>query len=247
MTALDWVLLLIIGVSALMGAWRGLIGVAASLAAWFFAGVAAYYFGGDTGALLAAQGAPSWGESVSGYVLAFLVVWIAVTLLGWILRRLAQSAGLSPLDRTLGLGLGAARGLFLACALLLGLALTAIPREPTWRASLGVQALLPMAGWLRTGVPDWMAQRMDLEGRGGSLQAQLHDQAQALQDTLPPGVTLEDVAGQIAATQAAGTASELPPPVPENGADAHINSTRSNSTRSNPGRTGSTPDAAAVQ
>src|SRR6478735_1978192 len=101
MTALDWVLLLIIGVSALLGAWRGMIGVVASIAAWVAAGLAAFHFGADVGAMLASHGAPTWGERVSGYVLAFGLVWVLVMLAGWMLRKLADSAGLTPFDRAL--------------------------------------------------------------------------------------------------------------------------------------------------
>src|SRR5688572_15399917 len=215
MTALDWLLLLIIAVSALLGAMRGLIGVVASLAAWLLAGLAAFHFGGDAGLLLASQGTPSWGESLSGYVLAFLAVWLLVTLLGWALRRLADSAGLTPVDRAMGLGLGAARGLFLACALLLALGLSSVPREPVWRESVGVDALVPMAAWMREGVPDWMAQRMVLEGRGASfgeqVHAQLQAQAQALQSMQASGEAVQD----LAAAARSGPDSGLPAPVPD--------------------------------
>lgn len=194
MTALDWVLLLIIAISALLGAWRGMIGVVASIAAWVSAGLAAFHLGADVGAMLATGGEPTWGERVSGYVLAFGVVWLLVTLVGWMLRKLADSAGLTPFDRALGLGLGTARGVFVACVLLLVLALSSIPREPVWRDSAGVALLSPVAIRMRGGVPDWMGQRMDLEGRGVSLEEQLHDRAQALEATLPPGVALADLA-----------------------------------------------------
>jgi membrane protein required for colicin V production len=220
MTALDWLLLLIIAVSAMLGAWRGLIGVAASIAAWVCAGLAAFHLGADVGAILAAQGEPSWGERVSGYALAFGGVWLLVTLAGWMLRKLADSAGLTPFDRALGLGLGTARGVFLACALLLALALSTMPREPVWRQSTGVALLMPVADWMRGGVPDWMGQRMDLEGRGASLEEQLQAKAQALQASLPPGVALADLATLPAPVDEAAQAAPareyapLPAPIP---------------------------------
>ncbi|QSX76940.1 CvpA family protein [Agrilutibacter solisilvae] len=240
MTALDWVLLLIIVVSTVMGALRGLIGVVASLAAWLLAGLAAYQFGAGIGAMLTRESAPGWGERVSGYVLAFLLVWLLVTLAGWMLRKLADSAGLTPLDRALGLGLGAARGLLLACALLLALGLSAVPREPVWRESAGVAALGPMTAWMRAGVPDWMAQRMDLDGQGGSLQDQLQDQARAVQAALPPGVDIADlaalpqdadVAAAVAQRDQTGAAGPAVEP-----ADKH----------SSQGATGTTSDASLV-
>ena len=92
MTALDWVLLLIVGASALLGLLRGLIGVVVSLVAWLLAGLAAYLFGGDVGQGLATDGQLGWGEYLGGYALSFAVVWIAVALVGLVLRRLAQES-----------------------------------------------------------------------------------------------------------------------------------------------------------
>ena len=80
MTALDWVLLLIVGVSGLLGLLRGMIGVVMSLVAWLLAGLAAYLFGGDVGRSLVTDGQLGWGEYLGGYALSFAVVWIAVAL-----------------------------------------------------------------------------------------------------------------------------------------------------------------------
>jgi membrane protein required for colicin V production len=74
MTALDWVLLLIVGVSGLLGLLRGMIGVVMSLVAWLLAGLAAYLFGGDVGRSLVTDGQLGWGEYLGGYALSFAVV-----------------------------------------------------------------------------------------------------------------------------------------------------------------------------
>lgn len=190
MTVLDWVLLLVVGASALLGVWRGLIAMAVSLAAWLLAGLAAYLFGGDIGRSLAGDGPAGWGEYLGGYALGFGAVWIMVTMLGLLLRRLAHSAGLSGTDRFLGLGLGVVRGVFLACVLVLLLGMTSVPHGPAWRDSTAVPMLVPAAKWLRDRMPRVLAQGVDLEGRGSSLQ-------EAVQST--PGL---------------GRALDLPRPVP---------------------------------
>lgn len=184
MTALDWILLLVVGISALLGVLRGLIGIAVSLAAWLLAGSAAWLFGGDVGRSLVTDGQLGWGEYLGGYALSFVVVWVAVALLGLLVRRIAHSAGLSEVDRLFGLGLGLVRGVFFGCALLLLLGMTSVPGKPTWRDSTGVAMLLPGAAWMRSCMPPWMQQRVDLEGRGTSLQ----NEAQALQKVLPQGL-----------------------------------------------------------
>ncbi len=198
MTVLDWVLLLVVGVSTLLGALRGLIGVAASLAAWILAGLAAFHFGGEVSASLVDDGSLGWGEMLGGYALSFAAVWIVVGLLGWLVRRMAHSAGLSGMDRTLGLGLGLVRGVFFACVLLLLLGLTTVPREQAWRHATLVPMLVPGAQWLRACLPPWMAQRVDLEGRGTSLQA-----------------SVQATAAQVQATAAQMPSMQLPQALPE--------------------------------
>lgn len=190
MTALDWVLLLIVGVSGLLGLLRGMIGVVMSLVAWLLAGLAAYLFGGDVGNSLGTDGRLGWGEYLGGYALSFVVVWIAVALIGLLVRRMAHEAGLSGVDRLFGFGFGVVRGVFLACVLVLMLGLTSIPGKRAWHESTGVATLLPVAKWMRSAMPPWMAQRVDLEGRGTSLQAQVQAEAKQLKKVMPNGLPM---------------------------------------------------------
>lgn len=212
MTALDWVLLLIVAVSGLLGVLRGLIGVVVSLAAWLLGGIAAYLFGGDVGQSLGSDGQLGWGAYLGGYALSFAAVWIAVALVGLLLRRIAHEAGLSGVDRLFGFGLGVVRGVFLACVLVLLLGFTSVPTGRAWHASSGVALLRPVAGWMRAALPPWLAQRVDLEGRGTSLQAQVQDQAQQLKRAMPDGLpaALPDVLSGGMPAQGA-----LPDAIPE--------------------------------
>lgn len=164
MSAIDWVLLAIVAVSALFGLMRGLIGVLASLAAWLLAGWAAFQFGAQVALMLAGDGEPGIGQLFAGYALAFIGVMVVVGLVGWMLRKLVHSVGLSGLDRLLGLLLGLARGALVACALLLLLGLTEMPREASWQNARLVPVFAPGAEWLRTWLPDWVASQVDLRG-----------------------------------------------------------------------------------
>lgn len=164
MSAIDWVLLAVVVVSAVFGLMRGFVGVLASLAAWVLAGWAAFRFGADVALAMAADGEPSATQLLGGYALAFVVVLLAVGVVGWLVRKLVQSVGLTGVDRLLGLVLGVARGAFVACALVLLLGLTAVPRTPEWHASPVVPVLVPGAQWLRAWLPDWVAQRLDFRG-----------------------------------------------------------------------------------
>ena len=90
MSAIDWVLLAIVAVSALFGLMRGFVGVLASLAAWVLAGWAAFRFGAEVALMLASDGAPGPGQLLAGYALSFLVVLLAVGLVGWVVRKLRE-------------------------------------------------------------------------------------------------------------------------------------------------------------
>lgn len=161
MTATDWVLLGVVGVSAGLGLMRGMIGVLASLAAWVLAGWAAFRFGARLAVIMAGGEAPGPSELLGGYVISFLVVLVVVGLVGWGVRKLVHGVGLSGIDRFLGLLLGLVRGVVVACVLVLLMGLTALPQDPDWRRSRTLPVFLPGAMWMRGLLPDWAAAEVD--------------------------------------------------------------------------------------
>jgi len=183
MGAIDWVLLAVVAVSALFGLMRGFVGVLASLVAWVLAGWAAFHFGADVGLMLSGDGEIGAGELFGGYALCFIGVLVVVGLVGWLVRKLVQSVGLSGLDRMLGLALGIARGAFVACVLVLLAGLTAMPREPQWQRSQVVPVFVPGAQWMRAWLPEWAAEHVDLDGRVPTEHSDLHPAATP--DTAP--------------------------------------------------------------
>ena len=162
MTTIDWVLLGIVAASSVFGLMRGFVGAVVSLIAWALAGWAAFRHGGTVAGVLAGGGELSTGQLLAGYAACFLGVLIVVSLVGWIVRLAMKSAGLSGVDRTLGLALGVVRGGFVACALVLLLGLTSLPREPDWQASTLVPLFVPGAQALRGWLPEWVATQVDL-------------------------------------------------------------------------------------
>lgn len=161
LTATDWLLLAVILASALLGLFRGFIGVLASLAAWILAAWAAFRFGAQVALLLAGGGEPSAGQLFAGYGLSFLCVLLFVGIVGWLVRKLVHAVGLSGIDRALGFAFGTVRGAFVACLLVLLMGFTALPREPGWQESQVVPVLLPGAQWMSGWLPEWAAQRVD--------------------------------------------------------------------------------------
>ena len=75
---------------------------------------------------------------------------IFVGVVGWLVRRLVHSVGLSGVDRALGGGVGLARGGFVACMLVLLMGFTGSRVNPVGAVAgrAGIAAGRAMAAWL---------------------------------------------------------------------------------------------------
>lgn len=166
MSAVDWVLIFIVGFSAVAGLMRGFVGVLASLVAWVLAAWVAFHFGAELAWVLAAGATPSTGQMLAGYALGFIGVLVVVGLAGWLMRKLVHSIGLSGVDRLFGLVLGTLRGIFIAAALVLLLGLTSMPRDPGWQASAVVPVFVPAARLMSAWLPEWVARQVDFGSSG---------------------------------------------------------------------------------
>lgn len=118
-TAFDWVVVALVGFLALGGLMRGFTHEAMSLAGWILAVVAVRLFHEQATAWLM----PHTGGEATAATIAFVGLFFGTALLA---RLAAGAAGgfakrslLGPLDRVLGLGFGALKGLILASAMFL--------------------------------------------------------------------------------------------------------------------------------
>jgi membrane protein required for colicin V production len=113
MTGFDIIVLAVVGVGAVGGFLRGFVQEVLALAAWALAVVAIYFFHTDLAAyLLDYMGSPS-AAAVLAFVLLLLVPYA-------LLRAIASRAGnrsrksvLGPVDRVLGFGFGAVKGVII--------------------------------------------------------------------------------------------------------------------------------------
>ena len=158
---IDLLLLVVIGGSTVLGLLRGFVGTLVSTIAWLLAGWVAFRFGEHAAFWLSDDGAPSPPELMGGYAATFLVVMVAVTLVGMLIKSMVKSVGLSGLDRVLGMGLGMLRGAFLGCLLVLLMGFTSMPSEPSWKQSQILPVLVPGAEWMHGQLPDWSVPETD--------------------------------------------------------------------------------------
>jgi membrane protein required for colicin V production len=161
MTAFDFLVIGIVGLSTVFAFWRGFIRVTASLVAWVLGVLAAIHFSDVVGPLL-----PDFGESPAvRFVVAFAIILAAVlivgALVGFLVSRLLRAAGLGFLDRLLGAIFGVARGILIAVLLVLFAGLTTLPRSDWWQNAQSSPALVAAALSLRPWLPRAWADRLD--------------------------------------------------------------------------------------
>jgi len=136
MNGLDYVILAIIGLSALSGLSRGALRMATSILALVFGIYAAsiYY---ARAAALADQflKANPMVSDVIGYVVIFLIVYIAIEYAGSRIIRLTQIIHLNWIDRVAGAFLGAAIGGILAGLIVAAMTSAMAPDSPLLRDS----------------------------------------------------------------------------------------------------------------
>ena len=134
----DWVLLGVLLASMLVGLWRGLVYEVLSLAGWVAAFVVAQWLASDVVAWLPMiQSAPASVQYAVAFAVVFVATVFAAGLVSWLIKKLVETVGLRPVDRTLGGLFGLARGVVLLLALTVVLQLTGVSRDAWWSTAQG--------------------------------------------------------------------------------------------------------------
>ncbi|MBK7955170.1 MAG: CvpA family protein [Candidatus Accumulibacter sp.] len=131
MTVFDYLVLLIVATSLLLGMWRGVVGEIIALAAWVLALFAAKWWGTGLSQWFVGIADPTL-RTVAGWTVVFVAVLVAMALLRLALRGLIKALGMSLSDRLLGIIFGVARGLVIVLILVALGGMTALPREKWW-------------------------------------------------------------------------------------------------------------------
>ena len=132
MTGFDYAVLAVIGLSVLLGLWRGVASEVLGLVAWVAAFFAARWWGGAVGEMLQPMlSEPVWRQ-LSGLVVVFVATLLLFGLVRLLFSRLLRAVGLGLADRLLGALFGVARGTLVVLALVLVGGMTAAPRQAWW-------------------------------------------------------------------------------------------------------------------
>jgi len=158
----DYLILGIIIVSVLVGAIRGFIQEAFSLAVWAAAFLVAFQYSGDLALQLETHIELPSARTSLAFAGLFLSVLLVGGLLTFLVGKLVEKTGLSGTDRLLGGVFGGARGLILVLAMILVAGLTPVPQDPWWQQSRTIQGLLPLAEWSAQFLPDYIQEHLEL-------------------------------------------------------------------------------------
>ncbi|NNE04796.1 MAG: CvpA family protein [Xanthomonadales bacterium] len=157
----DYAILGIIGISVLVGALRGLIKEAFSLAVWVAAFLAAYQFSGGLAEMLDSYVTLPSARTALAFAGVFLAVLAVGGLLTFLAGKLVEKTGLSGTDRLLGGVFGTARGLILIVMLIMVAGFTPLPNDPWWEESGLLQSMLPLAETAAELLPESISQYLD--------------------------------------------------------------------------------------
>ncbi|MBB6227304.1 membrane protein required for colicin V production [Polymorphobacter multimanifer] len=119
LTAFDIAVFAIVGFAAVAGLARGFVGEIASLFAWVAGVLAVRYFHTETKIFVGSWMESEAGASIVALVGLFFGAFIVVRLVGDAMSRSTKASVIGPIDRLLGLGFGAAKGVVAATLMFL--------------------------------------------------------------------------------------------------------------------------------
>jgi membrane protein required for colicin V production len=208
---IDYIIVGVLGLSVLIGLWRGLISEVLALATWVAAFWVAWTFGPAVSAHFEHSIDVPSIRLVVGYGLCFITVLVLGALVRFVIHRLVESTGLSGTDRLLGMIFGFARGVLLVTLMVFLVSFTAFTRDPWWKQSVLLPQFQAAAAWLGERLPAGVREHLHPDA--------LQDRLRALPVPLPGSLQ-----------PAPGSTASLPVPSPATAAipshSATINSSR---------------------
>jgi len=150
LTAVDWVIIVVLAVSTLLSLWRGFVREALSLAGWVAAFLVANLFVDQMASLLAGTIDNITGRYVAAYAILFVATLIMATFATYVAGQLVKATGLSVLDRVLGTVFGFARGIIIILVCVFVLRQLVPPPDLLWLDQSALMTHVDMLGqWAR--------------------------------------------------------------------------------------------------
>ena len=136
MSSLDLIVIIVVGLFIVRGIWVGFIRQLASIIALILGFIIAGQYYDTTASFIHPLIKNQQLGFLITYGIIFILVFITIFFIGSGIRKVAQFALLGWFDKTLGGVFGAAKGVFLACLIFMGLAIFISGSNPLFRNSL---------------------------------------------------------------------------------------------------------------
>lgn len=151
MNELDWAIVIILGLSTVVGVARGVIREVLSIVGWVVGIVFALKWSPDLAEKIPLDSlGPAVKTILAAIIIAVFCVF-AIGLLGTLLRKMLEVANISAEDRILGSVFGLLRGVVFVCAAVFLAGMTSAPTTSMWRHSVciplaenGVELMMPL-------------------------------------------------------------------------------------------------------
>ncbi len=141
LAAVDWILLAVLGLSLLLGMWRGIVQEVLSLAGWVAAFYVSQMYAPAAAAWLPMEGSSQMLRYAAGFVVVFVAVLVGTVLVSALIKKLISAVGLGPLDRLLGSLFGLMRGVVILLAVTGLVGMTPMCDTEGWKQAQGTQWL----------------------------------------------------------------------------------------------------------
>jgi membrane protein required for colicin V production len=138
---IDWALLAVLFLSALLGVWRGLVYEVLSVAGWVAAFVLAQAYASEAAAWLPLDGFSAPLQLAAGFAVVFIATAFVGGLAAWAVKKWVESVGLRPVDRVLGGAFGLVRGAVILLGAAVVVSMTPLHQQGVWQASRGAGML----------------------------------------------------------------------------------------------------------
>jgi len=192
-TPVDWAIVAIVAISALISLKRGFVKEALSLLTWIIAGAVAWMFGGSLAQYLVNYIETPSARVIAGCTILFVATLLVGAMVNFLIGELIRVTGLSGTDRFLGMVFGAARGGLLVVVAVGLLSLGPVQQDQWWQQSRLLPQFVMVADWSKNLIlgmsSKWLAS-------GISVPVDI-----PFKDHLLPSVTPQDGVGKSSSTK----------------------------------------------
>jgi membrane protein required for colicin V production len=163
MTIFDYIVLIILGLSILVGVMRGLLREVLSIAGWVAAFLVAKFYTAQLSPLLPQAISSDSFRYIAAFIILFLATLIITSLLAMAISQVFKATGLGLIDRIFGAVFGFARGVMIVGVFVMLSGLTEFPKKSSWSDAMFSAPLEAMVLSARPWMPPVVAEHIKFE------------------------------------------------------------------------------------